>query len=261
MDLCKAFDTLNHDLLIAKLHAYGFDKSALKLVKSYLTNRWQRTKINMSFSSWSELLKGVPQGSILGPLLFNIYINDLFLIIKNTDICNYADDTTLYTQGMDLKELLINLEHDSTLLVQWFEENYMKLNKEKCHLLVSGHKYEHIWIKINNYMIWENKNVKFLGVNIDSELKFNDHVSNIYKKSCKKLTALQRLTKILTLQQSKTLMKSFIDSQFNYCPLIWMQHTRSLNNKINKLQERSLRIVYEDYTSSFDNLLKKDKNC
>ena len=176
MDLSKAFDTLNHDLLIAKLHAYGFDKSALKLVKSYLTNRWQRTKINMSFSSWSELLKGVPQGSILGPLLFNIYINDLFLIIKNTDICNYADDTTLYTQGMDLNELLINLEHDSTLLVQWFEENYMKLNKEKCHLLVSGHKYEHIWIKINNYMIWENKNVKLLGVNIDSELKFNDHI-------------------------------------------------------------------------------------
>ena len=260
MDLSKAFDTLNHDLLIAKLHAYGFDKSSLKLVKSYLTNRWQRTKINMSFSSWSELLKGVPQGSILGPLLFNIYINDLFLIIKNTDICNYADDTTLYTQGMDLNELLINLEHDSTLLVQWFEENYMKLNKEKCHLLVSGHKYEHIWIKINNYMIWENKNVKLLGVKIDSELKFNDHVSNIYKKACRKLTALKRLTKILTLQQRKTLMKSFIDSQFNYCPLIWMQHTRSLNNKINKLQERSLRIVYEDYTSSFDNLLKKDKN-
>ena len=260
MDLSKAFDTLNHDLLIAKLHAYGFDKSALKLVKSYLANRWQRTKINMSFSSWSELLKGVPQGSILGPLLFNIYINDLFLIIKNTDICNYADDTTLYTQGMDLNELLINLEHDSTLLVQWFEETYMKLNKEKCHLLVSGHKYEHIWIKINNYMIWENKNVKLLGVNIDSELKFNDHVSNIYKKACRKLTALKRLTKILTLQQRKTLMKSFIDSQFNYCPLIWMQHTRSLNNKINKLQERSLRIVYEDYTSSFDNLLKKDKN-
>ena len=140
-------------------------------------------------------------------LLFSIYINDLFLLIKRTDICNYADDTTLYKQGMDLNELLINLEHDSTLLVQWLEENYMKLNNEKCHLLVSGHKYEHIWIQINNYMIWENQNVMPFGENIDSELNFNDNVSNIYKKACRKLTALLRLTKILTLQQRQALMK------------------------------------------------------
>ena len=93
MDLSKAFDTINHELLIAKLHAYGFHKNALKLIFSYIPDRWQRTKINLSFSSWSELLQGVPQGSVLGSILFNIYLNDLFYFL-HSDICNFADDTT-----------------------------------------------------------------------------------------------------------------------------------------------------------------------
>ena len=84
------FDTINHELLVAKLHAYGFDKQSLALVLSYLTNRWQ---INNVFSSWTEQLLGVPQGSVLGPLLFNIYINDLFFTNEYINACNYADDT------------------------------------------------------------------------------------------------------------------------------------------------------------------------
>ena len=145
MDLSKTIDTINHDLLIAKLNAYGFMKDLLRLIKSYLSNRWQRTKIDRSFSSWTELLLGVPQGSVLGPLLFNIYINDLFFLTESTNVCSYADDTTFHACDTDLENRVRRLEHDSMLAIEWFESNYMKLNQDKCHFLLSGHKHEIIW--------------------------------------------------------------------------------------------------------------------
>ena len=99
MDLSKPYDSVNHDLIIAKLEAYGAGENNLRLVQNYLSQRQQRIKVGSSLSEWLEIILGVPQGSILGPILFNIFINDLLLFIKETDVCNFADDTTLYTCG------------------------------------------------------------------------------------------------------------------------------------------------------------------
>ena len=122
MDFSKAFDTINHELLIAKLYAYGFSKDTLKLIHSYLSDRWQRTKISKSFSSWSALLKGVPQGSVLGPILFNIYLNDIFYFL-HCNICNFADGTTPYVCNKSLKFVLEQLEEQSNIAFKWFEDN------------------------------------------------------------------------------------------------------------------------------------------
>ena len=200
MDLSKAFDTINHELFLVKLYAYGFEKNALRLIMSYHTERWQSTKINHSFSSWTELLQGVPQGYVLGPLSFNIYINDL-------EICNYADDNTINACDMNLENLLRRLEHDSHLAIEWFKQNYMKLNEGKCHLLISGFKHEVLWANIGGKKIWESKEEKLLGLCIDRDLTFTSHIASICAKAGQKLTAISRIAKFVSLVKRRILIK------------------------------------------------------
>ena len=241
IDLSKAFDTLNHYLLIAKLHAYGFDIKTLELLYSYLVKRWQRTKVNSSFSTWSELLQGVPQGSVLGPILFNIYLNDLFYLTEMTQVCNFADDTTFYVCDKDLNILINRLEHDTSLAVEWFENNFMKLNQDKCHLLVSGHKHETVWAKIGETKIWESNKQKFLGVVIDRNLNFDEYVFDLCKKAGRKLSVLARLSNYMSFEKRKILLKAFVELQFGYCTLTWMFHGRRANSKINHIHERAIQ--------------------
>ena len=142
MNLSTTFDTLNHNLLIAKLGAFGFETDTLRYRKSYLTNRTQRVRVNKTFSEWERITTGVPQGSILGPLLFNIFLNDHFLFVSNAPLSNYADDNTLYSIGDNINKIKDNLQSTFDTVHQWFYENYMVLNAGKYHFMCLGNNTE-----------------------------------------------------------------------------------------------------------------------
>ena len=140
MDLSKAFDCLPHGLLIAELHAYGMSESACELMASYLSNRKQRVKISNTRSDWLPLTKGVPQGSILGPLLFSIFMNDMFYFIERCALYNYADDNSLAKSAPTRTELLTDLKHDSKIAIKWFDDNGMQVNPSKFQFMIASTK-------------------------------------------------------------------------------------------------------------------------
>ena len=239
MYLSKAFDTINHSLLLAKLKAHGFSNQALRLLQSYLCSRFQRSIINGSFSTWNEVITGVPQGSILGPLLFNIFLNDIFLFISKCQLCNYADDNTLYKSGKNMQKI--------------------KNDPDKCHYIVISDDDPNQEIILNNDEIASSNEEKLLGILLDSKLNFDSHITSLCKKAGEKLSALARINHYLTQDQKLLLLNSEVKSQFSYCPLIWMFTSRYLNNALNSIHERALRLIYNDYELPFDRILEDNK--
>ena len=257
-DLSKAFDCLPHDLIVAKLEAYGFNYLALKLIHSYLSDRKQRVRVNASFSEWANLDYGVPQGSVLGPELYNYNSNDLFLFMALL-VANYADDNSPFTIAPTIPSVINNLEADSKNIIWWLKYNGLKANPDKFHLLFSETD-ESLSIKVDKFELSNTTSQKLLGVTIDNKLTFKQHVTTLCNKASQKLHALSRVSNYMSFRQRKIIMHSFIISQFGYCPLVWMFHGRQLNNRINRIQERALRIVYRDTKSSFNDLLIKEKS-
>ena len=201
---------------------------------------------------------GVPQGSILGPLLFNIHLRDLFYFLEDLDIASYADDTTIYTVKENKESVINALEASSLPLFTWFNNNFMKANSDKSHILLSCS--EPSTALIDGSSIESNTKEILLGITTDRDLKFDEHVNNLCKKVCQKLNALVRLAPFMNVDKQRMIMKALIELEFAYCPLVWMFHSRSLNNKINQIHERALRITYNDKSSSFQNLLEKDNS-
>ena len=187
MDISKAFDTLNHDLLIAKLEAYGFSANSLNYIQSYLRNRLQRTNVNNNFSLWKDIFAGAPQGSILGPLIFNIYINDMFLFPDNVCLSSYADDTTLYSTGENHNTNRNILNNFFLSLQKWFYGNYMVLNPGKCYYMTfDSNPDKSDLILDGSTKIPSTEEYVVLRGMIVNRLTFYNHLKNLCKKIAKK---------------------------------------------------------------------------
>ena len=180
----------------------------------------------------------------------------MFCFLEDFDIANYGDDSTPNCAGKSDEFVVNNLEQSSSILLEWLNNNYSRVNTGKDHLLLSGYSKATATID-NSYTESENEQV-LLGITVDSNLTFENHISSICKKAIQKLNALARIAPYMNIQKRRTVMKSLVTSQFSYCPLIWMFQSRCLNNKINSIQERALRITYQDNTSTFQELLNKD---
>ena len=256
MDLSKAFDALDHSLLLAKLSEYGFDNNSLSFARSYLTNRFQRCKIESHCSNWREITTGVPQGSILGPLLFNIFINDIFLFVESSNICNYADDNTLFAFGKTFDEVTRKLQNDFLILDEWFFNNFLVLNSDKCHFMTLGTPNTLPNFKCKNITIKNSASEKLLGVIIDNKLDFTEHLNTVCKKANLKLHALNRISRFLSPEQHVLIINAYIKSLFNYCPLVWMFCYSGIMHNMNKFHERSLRLLLKNYKDDFQDLLR-----
>ena len=239
------------------MHAYGFNITVLRLVYSHLKNRKQRTsEIGSAYNVWEEILFGVPQGSTLGSLPFNTFLCDSYYVMSDTDFASYADDNATDVSADTIDEVIKTLETASVKLFKWFADNQRKANQDKCNLIFS--KNENVSVHIGPFEIKTINCKKLLVTKVCSRLSFNELVDSVVKKVSRKINALSRITPFINIRKICILMNSFLNSQFNFCPLAWMFHVRSINNKINSLHERVLCILYNDFKLSFENLLEKD---
>ncbi len=255
MDLSKAFDCMPHDLLLEKFKAYGVTGKALELLRSYLHERTQRVKLGLEVSAWNFVKKGVPQGSILGPILFNVFINDLFYAIKHALLTNYADDNTLTVTNRDFIQMKMTLEAEAEMAIQWFTNNKMLANPEKFQAIYFQKKFDDFSFTVNGANIEVSEKVVLLGITFDKNLNFGLHVDQTCKRAATQLNVLKRISYCLDTKGRLAVFRCFILSHMKYCNIIWHFCGKTKTKKLEKIQERALRYVYSDYNSDYGQLL------
>ena len=191
-------------------------------------------KLGPRYSEWADIVSGVPQCSILRPLLFNVFINDICHFLDKSSLYNYADDNTLSYAHSKYDTLIHTLQQDCTSTLQWFNVNKMKANTSKFQAISFGKRGTRDIknLTFENTTIHCENSVVLLGIEIDHSLTFSIHIANICNKAARQLAVLKRLSLLLTRQGKLAISKSFITSNFNYCPLIWHFHSQSSTKKL-----------------------------
>ena len=269
VDLKKAFDTIDHEILLGKLNRYGFSSQTVELFRNYLSGRTQITVINNVSSGSCKITCGVPQGSILGPLLFLLYINDLpkCQLVSNGRL--FADDTNLTYADDDLNKfnkiisVLLVLNDDLKILQNWLNMNKLSLNvmKTKYMFVASRQRLsnipEQLDISISGNEIKRVKSYKCLGLELDEGLTWEYHVSAFVSKVSKVIVVLRRLRPLLPLSALVLIYNSLIQPHFDYCSVIWDNLAKGLGQKLQRMQNRAARIITgSDYYTRSSEILR-----
>ena len=247
LDFAKAFDTVNHNILLHKLEYYGIRGTQLQWIRSYLTNREQCVQVGNKRSTFLQITCGVPQGSVLGPLLFLIYINDIVKSSKILKFQLFADDTCLFYSHRDTKTIESTVNSELTLIYDWLLANKLSLNVKKSNVLTFRNKSQTdqmmLNLKINEQPIEEKISAKYLGILFDNKLTWIHHIDHISKKLIKSNGLLAKVRHFLPHEKTKAVYNAIIQPHIDYGCLSWSSAAPSNIEKLAKLQRKAIRII------------------